>query len=298
MQPDLLVLPHLRPLPPAVAQPAELVHVPLPDPVGLRQPADDRVEVAAVGVEIDGRPVGRPVVLGGEEVRQRRQPPVQVRVVVVMHGARDRMAELLAGVVLDGQHAVDVAADAQRADHVVRRADELVAAQRLQRLVLPACHPDRPVAVPAESLAVELADDLGAAGLLLVPVDLVAAAQPEGAERGPRFAHPHAIADDLAQEAVERVVTREVSDVFSLHRATFPLPVPERRRTTGRRAPPPVARHSFMWHTPRLYLTGDDRPAPDTWPLAGPVREHGIGKVVCDPRLIAEGRRACGTGHG
>ena len=77
VQPDLLVLPHLRPVPPAVAQTRELLDVARPDAAGIAKPANDRVEVPAVGIEIDRRPVGRPVVLGGEEVGQRLQPPVR-----------------------------------------------------------------------------------------------------------------------------------------------------------------------------------------------------------------------------
>src|SRR5499425_218402 len=50
VQPDLPVLPHLRPLPPAVAQPGELVDVPPPDAVGFPVPADDFVEVPAFGI--------------------------------------------------------------------------------------------------------------------------------------------------------------------------------------------------------------------------------------------------------
>jgi hypothetical protein len=68
MQPDLPVLPHLRSVPPAVAQPAELVDVGLSDAVGFLEPADDRAEVPAVGIEIDACPAGRPDVLRGEEV--------------------------------------------------------------------------------------------------------------------------------------------------------------------------------------------------------------------------------------
>src|SRR5215831_16465219 len=48
VQPDLPVLPHLRPLPPAVAQPVEFVDVPLPDAVALPKPAHDPVEVSAL----------------------------------------------------------------------------------------------------------------------------------------------------------------------------------------------------------------------------------------------------------
>ena len=54
----------------------------------------------------------------------------------MLGGARDGVAELLAGVVLDGQHAVDVAVEPERADHVVRRPDQVVPAQCLQPLVL------------------------------------------------------------------------------------------------------------------------------------------------------------------
>src|SRR6516225_7979021 len=115
------------------------------------------------------------------------------------------------------QYSVDVAVHSQRANYVVRRPDQVVPAQRHEPLVLLACHRRRFVQICPEPRAVELAYDLGAGELLFVGVDLVAAGQPEDAERGPPFAHPHAVADDLAQVAVERVVTREVSDVFSVH---------------------------------------------------------------------------------
>src|SRR5712691_353905 len=192
--------------------------------VGVPQPARDRVEVPAVGVEIDLGPVGRPVVLRGQEIGQRLQPPVKMRVVPVLGGARDRVAEFLARVVFNGQHAVDVAAETQRADHVVRRPDQVVPAERLEPLVLLTCHPGRLVPVRPESRPVKLADDLGAAELLLIGVDLVAAGQPEGTIRRLRLAHPHEIADDPAEEAVQRVITRDVTDISPVHRKPFPGP--------------------------------------------------------------------------
>ena len=67
VQPDLLVLPHLRPVPPAVPQPGQLTDIIRPDPAGLPQPVRDRVEVPAVGTEIDVVPAGCPVVLRGED---------------------------------------------------------------------------------------------------------------------------------------------------------------------------------------------------------------------------------------
>ncbi len=120
-----------------------IVGVTLPDAAGIRQRANDRVEVPAVGIEIHRRPVGRPDVLGGEEVRQRLEPPVEVRVVPVMRRPRDRVAEFLAGIVFDREHSVDIAAESKRADHVVRRSDQVVAAQRLEAVVLLARHPAR-----------------------------------------------------------------------------------------------------------------------------------------------------------
>ena len=175
VQPDLLVLPHPRAVPPAVAQPGQLAGVVRSDPVRLREPARDRVEVPAVGIEIDVGPVGRPVVLGGEVISQCLQPPVQVRVVPVLRRTRDGMAEFLAGVILDGQDAVDVPAEPQRPDHVMRRSDEVIAAQRLEPFVLLAGHPGCLVQVRAEPGTVELADDPDVARLLLVRVDHVAA---------------------------------------------------------------------------------------------------------------------------
>ena len=240
MQPDLLVLPHQRPLPPAVPQPGQLVGVVGPDAAGLPEPARDGVEVAAVGAEIDGGPVGRPVVLGGQEGGQRGQPPVEVPVIPVLGGARDRLAELLAGVVLDRQHAVDVAAEIQRPDHVVRRPDQVVPAQRLEPLVFLAGHPGGLIQV-GEPGPVELADDPGAAELLLVGVDHVAAGQPEDAEGRVALAHLHEVADDPAQEAVQRVVAGQVADVSSVHRK-LPSPVPRRRITP---------RHAFAPHRER-----------------------------------------------
>src|SRR6266496_3783951 len=90
-------------------------------------------------------------------------------------GACDRVAEFLARIVFDSQHAVDVAAETQRANHMVRRPDQVVSAQRHEPFVLLARHPACLVWVRSESRAVELTDDLGAAELLLVCVNLVAA---------------------------------------------------------------------------------------------------------------------------
>src|SRR5262249_48603166 len=148
----------------------------------------------------------------------------------------------LAGVVFDGQYPVDVAAQSQRADHVVRRPDQLIPAQRFEPLVLLACHPGSLVQIRAEPCAVELADDLGAAELFLVPVDFIAPRQPEYAERQLRFAYPQAITHDPAKEAVERVLTRDVSDIFSVHRSLPLSPGRKRRRRAARRTIP-YARH-------------------------------------------------------
>ena len=41
-------------------------------------------------------------------------------VVAAADRGTDRLAELLPGVVLDGQHAVDVAVDTQRTNHMMR----------------------------------------------------------------------------------------------------------------------------------------------------------------------------------
>ena len=49
----------------------------------FREPTDDRVEVPAVGLEVDLLPVRGPVVLGGQVVGQRLQPPEQMGVVAV-----------------------------------------------------------------------------------------------------------------------------------------------------------------------------------------------------------------------
>ena len=98
----------------------ELIEVALPDAAGFPEPVRDGAEIAAVRIEIDQGPVGRPVVLGGQEVGERLQPPEQVRVVPVAGRARDRVNSFLAGIIFDSEHAVDVAAEAQRADHVVR----------------------------------------------------------------------------------------------------------------------------------------------------------------------------------
>src|SRR5262249_20119084 len=89
----------------------------------------------------------------------------------------------------------------------------------------------------------ELADDLGAAELFLVSVDLVAARQPEDAERGLRFAYPQAITDDPAEEVMERIMARYVADVFPLHRS-LPSRAGSQSGCIQRRAvPSPLARH-------------------------------------------------------
>jgi hypothetical protein len=63
--------------------------------------------------------------LRSEEIGEGPQPPIQVRVVSMLGGSRDRVAEFLARVVFDGQYAVDVTVEAQRADRVVRGADQM-----------------------------------------------------------------------------------------------------------------------------------------------------------------------------
>ena len=113
------------------------------------------------------------------------------------------------------------------------RPDQVVPAQRPEALVLLACHPGCLVQI-REPRAVELADDLGSAELFLVRVDLVAAGQPEDAERRLRFAYPQAIMDDRAEEAMERVLARHVPDVFPLHRS---LPSPGSHSGGIQRAP-------------------------------------------------------------
>jgi hypothetical protein len=163
---------------------------PTPDAAHPFQPTNDRVEIAAVGIEIDPRTIRRPVVQRGQEVGERGQPPVQVRIVMVVGRTRDRVAELLPGIVLDRQHTVDLATDPQRTDHMMWRPDQVVAAERLKPPVLPPCHPACLVPVGAEPRAVELADHLGAAGPLLVAVDHVAARVPEHAKRRPRLPTP------------------------------------------------------------------------------------------------------------
>src|SRR6266571_5305182 len=243
VQPDLLVPPHLRPVPPAVAQRRELVDVPLYDPAGSLEPADDRVEVPAVGIEIDARTVRRPDVLRGEEECERFQPPIEVSIVPVVSRARDRVAKFLAAIVFYSQHPIDVAAQTQRANHVMRRPDQVVSAQRLEPFVLLACHPGCLVPVRSESRPVELADDLRGAELLLVRVDLVAAGQPEDAKRWLWLAHPQAIANDPAEEVVQRVMTGDVSDILSVHREPFLAPAPRQRASntamaTAADAPP------------------------------------------------------------
>jgi hypothetical protein len=69
--------------------------------------------------------------------------------------------------------------------------------------------------VPAESRAVELADDPGMAVLLLVGVDLVAAAQPERAKRRCRPVNTELIAGDAGEKAMQSVVTTDVADVLA-----------------------------------------------------------------------------------
>ena len=155
-----------------------------------------------------------------------------MRVVPVPGRARDRVTEFLAGIVFNGKHAVDVAAEAQRADHVVRRSDQVILAQCLEPLVLLARLPGCLVPVRRESRSVELADDLDAAGLLLVRVDHVAAGQPEGAERRPRLAHLHEIADDLAEKVVQRIITRDVTDISSRSSEGLPFPLARLRASS------------------------------------------------------------------
>jgi hypothetical protein len=94
VQPHLPVLPHPWALPPHSAQPGELVDVPHPDAPALPQHPQQVMEVRAVGGEVDGCSVRRPVVLGGEVVGQCPQAPVEVPV-VTGQGPVDRLAELL-----------------------------------------------------------------------------------------------------------------------------------------------------------------------------------------------------------
>jgi hypothetical protein len=100
---------------------------------------------------------------------------------------------------------------------VVRRPDQVESAQRLEPFVLLTGHPLCLVPVTPESAAVELADDLGAAAFLLVRVYLVAARQAKDAERRPWLVHAEAIADDSADEVVERITARDVPDIPSIH---------------------------------------------------------------------------------
>jgi hypothetical protein len=69
--------------------------------------------------------------------------------------------------------------------------------------------------VPAESRAVELADDPNMAVLLLVGVDLVAAAQPERAKRRCRPVNTELIASDASEKAMQSVVTTDVADILA-----------------------------------------------------------------------------------
>src|SRR5215211_4656907 len=109
---------------------------------------------------------------------------------------------------------------------MMRRPNKVVSAQRLEPLVLLTRHPGRLVPVPAELRAIEFADDLGPAELLLVGVDLVAAGQPEDAEGRLSLVNPHAIANDPGEEVVKRVMTRDISDIASVHQEPFPAPTP------------------------------------------------------------------------
>src|SRR6202034_4470819 len=176
-------------------------------------------------------------------------------VVPALRRARDRVAEFLAGIIFDGKHAVDVATESQRPDHVVRRSDQVVPAQRLEPLVLLARHPGSLVQIRREPRAVELADDLGAAELFLVRVDLVTPRQPEHPVGQLRLAYLPAITHDLAEEAVERVPARDVSDIFPVHFRAFPRPAAERRLHQARRTEPRVRGVPVTWHSPRLYLS-------------------------------------------
>jgi hypothetical protein len=98
---------------------------------------------------------------------------------------------------------------------MVRGADQVVAAQSLQAFILPVGDSGSAVAVPAESWAVELADDPGVTVLLLVRVDLVAAAQPERAKGRRRPVNTELIAGDAGEKAVESVVAVDVADVLA-----------------------------------------------------------------------------------
>src|SRR5262249_43401075 len=106
-----------------------------------------------------------------------------------------------------------------------------------------ACHPVGLVQIGREPGAVELADDVGTAELFLVPVDLVAPRQPERAERQPRFAHLEAIAHDRAEEAVQRILTRHVSDILPVHHSLLPRPAAKSGHVKQRAVPSPYARH-------------------------------------------------------
>src|SRR5215471_354967 len=205
----------------------------------------------------------------------------------MLRRARDRVTEFLARIVFDGQHAVDVAAESQRADHVVRRPDQVIPAQRFEPLVLLACHPGSLVRVRSEPCAIELADDLGAAELFLVRVDLVAPAQPEHAERQLRFAYLQAIAHDVAEEPVERVLTRDVSHIFPVHRS-LPHARPQSDSIEQLAEPAPCAR-------PSRHVTFT-APLPDTetycplqirgWTGRRPARRRAALEAGADPVLV------------
>ncbi|MDT5264127.1 MAG: hypothetical protein QOI90_753 [Mycobacterium sp.] len=98
---------------------------------------------------------------------------------------------------------------------MVRGADQVVAAQSLQAFILPVGNSGGTVAVPAEPLAVELADDPGVTVLLLVGIDLVAAAQSERAKGRRRPMNTELIAGDAGEKAMESVVTVDVADVLA-----------------------------------------------------------------------------------
>jgi hypothetical protein len=72
-----------------------------------------------------------------------------------------------------------------------------------------------PVSVPAESGAVELADDPGVTVLFLVGIDLVAAAQAEGAEGQIGPLRAELISGNSGEKAVQSVVAVDVADVLA-----------------------------------------------------------------------------------
>ena len=154
--------------------------------------------------------------LGGEVEAQRCEPVVEPLVVARVDRAVDGPAELLAAVVLEHERAVDARFERQRADHVVRGADELVAAQLLVAVVLPVGRPRGALAVPAEAAAEELAHQLDAAAALLVAVDLVAAVEPEGGE-GADLGDAHPLVEHATEHGMEGVVDRDPAHVAPVH---------------------------------------------------------------------------------